>query len=123
MEQGRPHDDGLDIPRRIYDALCGQYPDQFIMLCDAQGRILASHDGAYGFDSSSGNLAKLTAIRRFVPGQQIGRRSPARLFLKVETAERLSGAVVDDEAGLGALDPRWYVDAATRGKNIVGLRR
>jgi hypothetical protein len=45
MEKERPHDDRLDIPRRIYDALCGQYPDQFILLCDAQGRILASHDG------------------------------------------------------------------------------
>ncbi len=46
MEQKRPHDDGLDIPRRIYHALCGQYPDQFIALCDAQGRLLARHDGS-----------------------------------------------------------------------------
>jgi hypothetical protein len=44
MEQKRVHDDGLDIARRVYDALCGQYPDQFIILCDAQGRMLARHD-------------------------------------------------------------------------------
>jgi hypothetical protein len=33
MEQKRLHDDRLDIARRLYDALCGQYPDQFIILC------------------------------------------------------------------------------------------
>jgi len=44
MEQKRLHDDRLDIARHLYDALCGQYPDQFIILCDAQGRILARHD-------------------------------------------------------------------------------
>jgi hypothetical protein len=45
MEQKRLHDDRLDIARRLYDALCGQYPDKFIILCDAQGRMLARHDG------------------------------------------------------------------------------
>jgi hypothetical protein len=45
MEQKRLHDNRLDIARHLYDALCGQYPDQFIILCDAQGRILARHDG------------------------------------------------------------------------------
>ncbi len=45
MEQKLVCDDRLDIARRLYDALCGQYPDQFIILRDAQGRILARHDG------------------------------------------------------------------------------
>ena len=45
MEQKQLHDDRLDIARHLYDALCGQYPDQFIILCDAQGRILARRDG------------------------------------------------------------------------------
>ncbi len=45
MEQELVRDDRLAIARRLYDALCGQYPDQFITLCDAQGRILARHDG------------------------------------------------------------------------------
>ncbi len=44
MEQ-KHDDDRLEIARRIYNALCGEYPDQFIVLCDPQGRVLARHDG------------------------------------------------------------------------------
>ena len=35
---------------------------------------------------------------RFVPGEQLRRRAPTGLFVKVKVAERLSGAVADDEA-------------------------
>ena len=45
MEQELVRDDRLDVARRLYDALCGQYPDHFIVLCDAHGRILARQDG------------------------------------------------------------------------------
>jgi hypothetical protein len=44
MEQKLVCDDRLDVARRLYYALCAQYPDRFIILCDAQGRILARHD-------------------------------------------------------------------------------
>src|SRR5208282_2212706 len=44
MEQKLVCDDRLDVARRLYYALCAQDPDRFIILCDAQGRILARHD-------------------------------------------------------------------------------
>ncbi|MGO9684184.1 MAG: hypothetical protein ACLP0B_03915 [Steroidobacteraceae bacterium] len=44
MEQKLVCDDRLDVARRLYYALCAQNPDRFIILCDAQGRILARHD-------------------------------------------------------------------------------
>jgi len=33
-------DDRLDIARRVYRAMCAQYPDRLIALCDGGGRIL-----------------------------------------------------------------------------------
>jgi hypothetical protein len=33
-------DDRLDIARRLYRAMCAQYPDRLITLYDGRGRIL-----------------------------------------------------------------------------------
>ncbi len=71
MEQKRVHDDGLDIARRLYDALCGQYPDKFIILCDAQGRMLARHDGP---------TVSTTAIDRHAAGLVPSRDYRPRVF-------------------------------------------
>jgi hypothetical protein len=46
MEQKIKHDDRLSIARRLYAALCSQYPDRVITLCDEQGRKLARYEGA-----------------------------------------------------------------------------
>ena len=35
-----PHDDRLDIARHLYRAMCAQYPDRLITLCDGGGLIL-----------------------------------------------------------------------------------
>ena len=37
MEQKLVCDDRLDVARRLYYALCAQYPDRFITLFDADG--------------------------------------------------------------------------------------
>jgi hypothetical protein len=37
---------------------------------------------------------------RLVPGEQLGRRAPTGLVLEIEIAERLPGAVADNEAGV-----------------------
>jgi hypothetical protein len=34
----------LDIARRLYQALVAQSPDRLIMLCDANGRMLARNE-------------------------------------------------------------------------------
>jgi len=44
MERKLVCDDRLDRARPLYHALCARYPDRFVILCDAQGRILARHD-------------------------------------------------------------------------------
>jgi len=38
-------DDWLDVARRLYHALCAQYPDRFITLFDADGACVAAHSG------------------------------------------------------------------------------
>jgi hypothetical protein len=43
MERMNHDDRRLEIARRLYDALCEEYPGKFITLCDAQGRILVRH--------------------------------------------------------------------------------
>lgn len=35
-----PWDCRLDIALRLYWAMCTQYPDRLIMLCDGSGRVL-----------------------------------------------------------------------------------
>ena len=45
MEQKLVCDDRLDVARRLYHALCGQYPDRFITLFDADGACVAAHSG------------------------------------------------------------------------------
>jgi hypothetical protein len=40
MEQKLVCDDRLDVARRLYYALCAQYPDRFIILCDARVRVV-----------------------------------------------------------------------------------
>ena len=37
MEQKLVCDDRLDVARRLYHALCAQYPDRFIALFDSDG--------------------------------------------------------------------------------------
>jgi hypothetical protein len=32
----------LDIARRLHRAMCAQYPDRLITLCDGDGRVLAT---------------------------------------------------------------------------------
>jgi len=41
-----PRDDRLDIARRIYRAMCAQYPDRLITLCDEDGRVLGNTSSA-----------------------------------------------------------------------------
>jgi hypothetical protein len=45
MEQKLVCDDRLDVARRLYHALCGQYPDRFITLFDADGVCVAAYGG------------------------------------------------------------------------------
>jgi hypothetical protein len=48
--------------------------------------------------SSSGSLAKFAAMRRgLVARWPVGDRSPIRLFVEVEIAERVAGRIADDE--------------------------
>jgi hypothetical protein len=35
-------DRGLDIARRLHRAICAQYPNRLITLCDGDGRVLAT---------------------------------------------------------------------------------
>ena len=35
-------DKRLDIARRLHRAMCAQYPDRLITLCDGDGRVLAT---------------------------------------------------------------------------------
>jgi hypothetical protein len=37
-----PSDTRLDIARRLHRAMCAQYPDRLITLCDGDGRVLAT---------------------------------------------------------------------------------
>ena len=41
-----PRDDRLDIARRLYGAMCAQYPDRLITLCDGGGHILEKTSSA-----------------------------------------------------------------------------
>jgi hypothetical protein len=41
-----PHDDRLDIARHLYRAMCAQYPDRPITLCDGGGLILEKTSSA-----------------------------------------------------------------------------
>jgi hypothetical protein len=41
-----PRDDRLDIARRLYRAMCAQYPDRLITLCDGGGGILEKTSSA-----------------------------------------------------------------------------
>jgi hypothetical protein len=43
MEQELGRDSRLDVARRMYDALCVQYPDRFITLFDQDGLYVAAH--------------------------------------------------------------------------------
>jgi hypothetical protein len=43
MEQKLVRDDRLDVAHRMYEALCAQYPDQFITLFDQDGTCVAAH--------------------------------------------------------------------------------
>jgi len=45
MEQKLACDDPLDIARRLYYALCAQYPDRFIALFDADGACVSARGG------------------------------------------------------------------------------
>ena len=45
MEQKLVCDDRLDVGRRLYHALCAQYPDRFIALFDAHGACVSAHSG------------------------------------------------------------------------------
>ena len=45
MEQGMVRDNRLDVGRRLYDALCAQYPDRFIALFDADGACVSARSG------------------------------------------------------------------------------
>jgi hypothetical protein len=38
--QYEPCDDRLEIARRLYRAMCAQYPDRLITLCNGDGRIV-----------------------------------------------------------------------------------
>jgi hypothetical protein len=45
MERKLVCDDRLDVARRLYRALCAQYPDRFITLFDADGACVAARSG------------------------------------------------------------------------------
>ena len=62
---------------------------------------------------------------RLVAGEQLRRRSPTGLVLEVEVAERLPGAVADDEAGVVVLLDRPGRREAAHGNNsaISAARR
>jgi len=36
------HSGRLDLARRLYRAMCAQYPDRLITLCDGDGRVVAT---------------------------------------------------------------------------------
>jgi hypothetical protein len=45
MEQKLTCDDPLDVARRLYYALCAQYPDRFIALFDSRGACVSARIG------------------------------------------------------------------------------
>ena len=45
MEQELVRDDRLDVARRLYHALCAQYPDWFITLFDSDGACVSARSG------------------------------------------------------------------------------
>jgi len=71
--------------------------------------------------SSSGNLAKLTAMRRASSrvSSLAGERRPGS-FLEIELPERLPGAVADDEAGVVCLLDRPGRREAAHGSDDSG---
>jgi hypothetical protein len=65
----------------------------------------------------------LTAMRRaFVGGEQLGRRSAARLILELDVGESLPVGVTDDAAGVGLLDGPGRREAALRLKRAARSR-
>jgi hypothetical protein len=42
MPDQTKHNGRLAIARRLYRAICAQYPDRLITLCDGDGRVLAT---------------------------------------------------------------------------------
>jgi hypothetical protein len=63
-----------------------------------------------GWRRAAQQLRQLSEVRRhaagLVLGERLGRRAPAGLFLEVKVAERLPGAVADDEASVVRLIDR-----------------
>ena len=45
MEQKLVCDDRLDVARRLYHALCAQYPGRFIWLFDGDGACVSARSG------------------------------------------------------------------------------
>jgi hypothetical protein len=47
MDQRVDDENRLDVARRLYQAMCVQHPDRFIILVDPHGRLLARSDCRY----------------------------------------------------------------------------
>ena len=47
MDQDLADENRLDVARRLYHAMCIQYPDRQIILVDLHGCLLASSDWPY----------------------------------------------------------------------------
>ena len=70
-EQKLVCDDRLDVARRLYHALCAQYPDRFITLFDATvhvSQLIASAGSACCRTSDP----RCTHLRRYVTIQRLG---------------------------------------------------
>ena len=84
-------------------------------------RAIIRHSAYHVLRNSSGSLAMFAAMPRFIFGEQLGRRSPSRLILKIDIGEHLAVVVTHRECGSAFLDSPRRREASGRQRDHAPL--